>query len=171
MLPDQTSGIEHAGAMHFGDLRLDETGWLLTHEVAHMWFYGLVGNNQGAHPWLDESFATFVQVIADQRGSDVARAPVPPELEGHVGQPVAYWERYPRPSDAYVTGVYTAGAAALVDARRRAGVQEFDEALRAYLAANAHEIAEPADVADAFAHLPMVLESLRDAGALAPAIP
>ncbi len=171
VLPDQTSGIEHSGAMHFGDLRFDESGWLVTHEVAHMWFYGLVGNNQGAHPWLDESFATFVQVVADQRGSDVRRAPVPPELEGQVGQPVSHWERYRRPSAAYVTGVYTAGAAALVDARRRAGAQEFDDALRAYLAANAHEIAEPADVEDAFAHLPMVLESLRDAGALAPAIP
>lgn len=135
-----------------------------------MWFYGLVGNNQGVHPWLDESFATFLQVMVDERGS--APAPtVPAELAGMMGQPVAFWERFPRPSQAYVAGVYTAGGAALVEARRRAGAEAFDDALRAYLAQNAHEIAEPADVEEAFAHLPVVLDSLRDAGALGPATP
>lgn len=28
------------------------------HEVAHMWFYGLVGNNQALHPYLGEGIAT-----------------------------------------------------------------------------------------------------------------
>lgn len=29
------------------------------HEMAHQWFYFLVGNDENAEPWLDESFATF----------------------------------------------------------------------------------------------------------------
>jgi Peptidase family M1 domain len=32
---------------------------VITHEVAHQWWYGLVGNNQHREPWLDESFAQY----------------------------------------------------------------------------------------------------------------
>jgi hypothetical protein len=32
---------------------------VITHEVAHQWWYGLVGNNQYREPWLDESFASY----------------------------------------------------------------------------------------------------------------
>jgi Peptidase family M1 domain len=34
-------------------------GDVITHEVAHQWWYGLVGNNQYLEPWLDESFAQY----------------------------------------------------------------------------------------------------------------
>jgi peptidase M1-like protein len=32
---------------------------VVSHEVAHQWWYALVGNNQYREPWLDESFATY----------------------------------------------------------------------------------------------------------------
>jgi hypothetical protein len=32
---------------------------VVTHEVAHQWWYGLVGNDQHREPWLDESFAQY----------------------------------------------------------------------------------------------------------------
>jgi hypothetical protein len=34
---------------------------VVAHEVAHQWWYGLVGNNQYREPWLDESFAQYSQ--------------------------------------------------------------------------------------------------------------
>jgi aminopeptidase N len=31
----------------------------VVHEIAHQWWYGLVGDDQYHEPWLDESFATY----------------------------------------------------------------------------------------------------------------
>src|SRR5699024_5251310 len=33
------------------------------HEVAHQWWYGVVGNNQIEEPWLDESFAMYSEIL------------------------------------------------------------------------------------------------------------
>jgi hypothetical protein len=164
VLSAQTSGIEFPGAMQFGDTGDDERPWLITHELAHMWFYGLVGNDQGEHPWLDESFATFAQMVVD--GEDGDPEDLPDRLRGHVGEPVSFFTRFERPSSAYVRVVYTAGGSALLEARRRAGAEEFDAALRGYLDANAHRIVTPEDVEAAFGDLPEVLQVLRGAGAL-----
>jgi hypothetical protein len=35
---------------------------IAAHEVAHQWFYGLVGNDQALEPWLDESLSTFSEI-------------------------------------------------------------------------------------------------------------
>lgn len=165
VLSSQTSGIEFPGAIQFGDVDPRARRGLVTHELAHMWFYGLVGNDQGEHPWLDESFATFAQSVAD--GDDTpfdhgSVADTPP-----VGGSMTYWaSEFRRPSRTYYDTVYTLGGAALVEARDRAGHEAFDAALRRYLAANAHSVVVPADVEESFADLPEVLDVLREVGAL-----
>lgn len=166
VVPDQTDGVEFPGAVQFGDVWPSAETWLVSHELAHMWFYGLVGNNQGRDPWLDESFATFVQMVVD----DPARDPDPSGdyprwAVGQMGRPMAFWAEQERPSRAYVDAVYSAGGDALLEARRRAGSAVFDAALRRYLVANAHTIATPDDVERALADLPAALDVLREAGA------
>jgi len=38
--------------------------YTLAHEVAHQWWYGLVGNHSVYEPWLDEALATYSTLIA-----------------------------------------------------------------------------------------------------------
>jgi aminopeptidase N len=68
--------------------------------------------------------------------------------------------------DEYFALVYGKGSAVLHEARRAAGPDRFDAAIRCYVNANAWRIARPADVAAALKGLPPALAVLRQAGAL-----
>jgi hypothetical protein len=167
VLPSETSGIESAGAIQFADVSPRERRGLVTHEVAHMWLYGLVGNNQAVHPWLDESLSSLAQAVVDGVDpQDMTPERLPRAARDAVGRPMTYWAREERPSQLYLVGVYGQGGAALLRARRAVGEEAFDAALRAYVDANAHRIATPRDLEAAFADLPGVLRRLRDVGAL-----
>lgn len=61
---------DYRGAMEYGGLIMVDAGIaaslddkrlerVIVHETAHQWWYGLVGNDQGRNPWLDESLASF----------------------------------------------------------------------------------------------------------------
>jgi aminopeptidase N len=165
VLPPLADGIEFPGALQFGDVGRRTMPALVAHEVAHMWFYGLVGNNQARNPWIDESFATYAQArVAGQ--ADSYPLPGPDDrVEGHLGEPMAYWAQN-GDFDGYVDGVYDQGAAVLLEGRRRTGDAAFDAALRAYVDANAHRLAGPGDVAAAFRQLPEVTSLLQHYGAL-----
>ena len=83
-------------------------------------------------------------------------------LSPPVGGSMTYWaSEVRRPNSTYFDTVYTLGGAALVEAREQAGEEAFDAALADYLTANAHSIATPDDVREAFSDLPEVLGVLR----------
>jgi hypothetical protein len=164
LVPGFGDGIEFPGAIYYGDGgNFDRASELVSHEVAHQWFYGLVGNNQGRDPWLDESFATYAQGVVDGERRSYELDEVPDRVAGLTGQPMEFFEENGR---FYSTAVYVQGAAALLEARERVGPEQFDAAVRGYIAANAYEIATPADVETAFGDMPDALEVLREVGAL-----
>lgn len=45
---------------------------VVAHELAHQWWYGVVGNNQVKEPWLDEGLTTFSELLFmhDQMGQN-----------------------------------------------------------------------------------------------------
>jgi hypothetical protein len=165
VVPGQSSGIEFPGAVQFGAVDPDARAPLVAHELAHMWFYALVGNDQGRDPWLDESFATYAQMVT-AGGTTPAYADIRPAARRDVGKPMTYWTQFRHPSTAYYDTVYNVGAAALVQARNSAGPDAFDAAVREYLRRNAYSVATPEDVEAAFADLPAALAVLREVGAL-----
>lgn len=76
--PTRASGIEYPGMIAItnglivpGNQSLEGT---VAHEVAHQWFYNLVGSDQLDQPWLDESLAQFVtlQYFTDKYGQSGA---------------------------------------------------------------------------------------------------
>jgi hypothetical protein len=165
ILPDCPSGVEFPGAIQYADVPpgVPVLELLVSHETAHMWFYGLVGNNQGRDPWLDESFASFAQAVVD--GGRAPSFGIPRVARDQVGRPMTWWSRA-RTRAAYGPGVYTQGSQMLLEARAAAGPDRFDALLREYVADNAHRIGVPQDVRRAFAAEPEVVEILESYGAL-----
>ena len=153
-LPLEGGGIEYPGSI----LMLDDGRLVAVHETAHQWFYGMVGDSQARDPWLDEAFATYAEQQVNGDGDPGAL-----KLPGKVGGSM---QDFGDNMNGYFGTVYGKGAAALVAARKAAGPDRFDAALRCYVNANAWRIARPADLARALATLPAALAVLRKAGAL-----
>jgi hypothetical protein len=156
--PIRGAGVEYPGLVWVGSRRYDV---VVPHEVAHEWFYGLVGNDQGNHPWLDESFASYGEALVDEASADRFVGLV--DSDGEVGRPMSYWDRH---RDDYGRVVYAKGAGALLTARAATGAAAFDALLRCFIRENAHRVATPEDVRRAFAPSPRAVEILRAVGAL-----
>jgi hypothetical protein len=157
LLPDYGGGIEYPSMI----LEATPSRSVLVHEIAHQWFYGMVGNSQYRDPWLDEAFATYAEATVNPRSVR--------QLEGALGLPGAVggsMADFDGNTGQYFDVVYGKGAAALLAARDEVGDDAFDEALRCYVDANAWSVATPADVGVALADLPEALAVLAGAQAV-----
>jgi aminopeptidase N len=158
------TGFEYPGMTFLGQ---DADQSVTTHELSHMWFYGMVGDDQELHPWMDEAFATASEEIIDDElyGGSPGSGPDPSDESDPrpVDSPVSAFQR-----DAlgYETVVYFKGADALIAARQQAGPAAYDAAIRCYVRAFAWRVAYPADFARALRGLPKALAVLRKAGAI-----
>ncbi|HTJ75758.1 MAG TPA: M1 family aminopeptidase [Acidimicrobiales bacterium] len=139
--PALGGGIEYPGHVMQGPNTLG----VVSHEVGHQWFYGLVGNDQGRDPWLDEGLASWAEARFEGTLDKFKAAVIPPDAKNMVGQPMTYWS--PRP-DSYDPGVYVQGVQALA---ALGDPNLVDCALRVYVALNAYRIARPPDLVRAAA--------------------
>lgn len=139
--PQLGGGIEYPGHVMQGNNTLGVT----SHEVAHQWFYGLVGNDQGRDPWLDEGLATWAEARIENRLTQFKARIIPPAAKNMVGEPMTFWADKPQ---IYSAGVYTQGAQALAALGDPALV---DCALRVFVARNAYRIARQPDLVKAAA--------------------
>lgn len=152
--PNLRGGIEFPTHIMQGQ---DTIGRTTSHEVGHMFFYSLVGNNQGADPWLDEGITSYTEFTYE--GTPPNAWAIPAVGVGQATQPMTFWEGR---SASYYTSVYSQTGFAL----QLLGPQEdVDCALAHYVAANAHGIARPQDFVDAFEpFFPDVVNQLAELG-------
>jgi hypothetical protein len=116
-------GMEGPGVIWLpAGLAASRVPYLASHEIAHQWFYGLVGSDQATQPFADEAAADFLAryTLGARRASRCA-----------TGRLDLWIYRYSRA--CYYEVVYVQGGNLLDDQRRRMGDAGFWEALRAYL--------------------------------------
>jgi hypothetical protein len=103
--------------------------YLATHETAHQWFYGIVGNDQAVQPFADEAAADFVArfILGLKRGSRCATDTLDRTI-------------YQYSAACYYEKIYIQGGNLLDAARRKMGSTAFWAALRGYVAANRDKI-------------------------------
>ncbi len=140
--PELGGGIEYPGHVMQGQ----NTFGVTSHEVGHQWFYGLVGNDQGRDPWLDEGLASWAEARVESGRLEKFKARIiPPAAKAKVGESMAFWADK---RQSYTDGVYVQGAQALAALGDPALV---DCALRVYVAVNAYRIARQPDLVAAAA--------------------
>lgn len=125
---------------------------ITVHEMAHQWWFGVVGNDQAMEPWLDEGLATFAELQYIERYY--------PELvdwwwiyrvniydpQGWINLSIYDYSSYL----AYRNAVYLRGAAYIYDFREQLGITEFNTGMKQYFSENYREIATREDFYRAF---------------------
>ncbi len=111
----------------------------VAHEVGHMWFYGIIGNNVQRESWLDEAFASYSEVIYQEEVRGLAAAELAlnefrnryrTNLQAGRDAPVAQPNRNFRRN--YVQLVYGKAVLFLQVLRERLGEEGFDRFLKEY---------------------------------------
>ncbi|MBA2754270.1 MAG: M1 family metallopeptidase [Chloroflexia bacterium] len=134
---------------------------IVVHEVAHQWFFGLVGNDQYQDAFIDEGLANYMSTevyYAAAYDTEVAAAERARQLER------PYLDRLFGPGDvivdqptdafasdgAYVVAVYGKAALGFHAIREEIGEEAFIAGLARYTAAYRFDVATPADLLAAF---------------------
>ncbi len=141
----ESEGLFFLDQFYFRTYSYDRRNYLTTltaHEVAHNWWFGLVGNDQAREPWLDEALATYSELLYYENAF--------PDLvdwwwdfridgfepSGWVDSTIYEHSDF----SSYVQAVYMRGALFLQEVRAAMGDEAFFGFLREYAASGAGRI-------------------------------
>lgn len=145
-------GVEYPGVVLIDQELYWNAGHLLettvAHEVAHQWWYNMVGNDAKGQPWLDEGLASFSQIVYYESAGDSASAAAELQnfrnqyeaardtgLDDVVNQPTAAFQ------GNYIALVYAKSALFFVTLRSMMGDEAFFQFLQDYYATHRYRMA------------------------------
>jgi aminopeptidase N len=126
-------GVGGFGGMEYPELIFTMPfGEVVAHEIAHQWWFGIVGDDQYHDPWLDESFASYFEErqYPFENQCDVRRPydlVAPWRRKFPLDASMAVFDRHPT---AYVEVVYAAGSCALQSLEHDIGRSRMTQVVR-----------------------------------------
>lgn len=146
----------------FDDPQRPEFDVTVAHEVAHQWWYNVVGNNVFDEPWLDEGLATYSSSLYYEFGpAQSVPMPMISMWQGRVDQLIQtgqdemitqtleYFENLEN-SQVYSGVAYLKAALFFYELRKEIGDEAFFAALKKYYQEQYFKIAHAPDLLDAF---------------------
>ncbi len=157
--PTRAGGVEYPGIVVVSQRVYNDPGgffqFATAHEVAHQWWYGLVGNDQVDDPWLDESLTNYSTTLYWEAVEGPASAKKimeglflgPYENAKSQGQDRAVLGRVTDFSEGeYGAIVYGKGPLFFNALRQEVGEETYLKIMQTYLAEYRYKIAQPADL-------------------------
>ncbi|HCF49736.1 MAG TPA: hypothetical protein DER60_05610 [Syntrophomonas sp.] len=138
------AGMEYAGVVYVAENQLSSPGLgnLLAHEIAHQWWYGMVGNDQYDEPWLDEGLASYsASLYLNYRQATTSSTPM-------AVQAMKLDRALPEFSgpDQYHSVAYQGGESFWWALEEELGHDKVQKILRSYLAKYKYQLASTADL-------------------------
>jgi hypothetical protein len=155
LLPGPSSLGSFGSGMEFPGLVLTpDAAETVAHEVAHQWWYSLVGNDQWRWPWLDEAFAEFSarRLPASVVGADNLHCNDADPIASYGGSgpltaSMSHWDA--AGGDDYYRSVYLGGACALRLLEEGFGTDRMTAFLRSYAGAHRYGVVKTTDFVSA----------------------
>jgi hypothetical protein len=137
------TGVEYPSLVTVRHGEASDPEFATAHEVAHQWWYGIVGNDVLQEPWLDESFANYATIIYYEgvHGKEAAQKVYQERVlsmyesirgsdqDGPVGQSIRDFTEAEQPSGPII---YGKGAVFLNMLRHETGDEAFFTILQEY---------------------------------------
>ena len=137
------TGFTSFGGMEYPTFILSNTNKrTIAHELAHQWWYGIVGNDQFSSPWFDEGLASWSQELPWRpwRACGGIRWPSP---GARMTNDMAYWRDH---AAEYGTVVYRGGGCMMAQLAGGFGVSRFLRILERFATRHRFDIVRTDDV-------------------------
>jgi hypothetical protein len=122
----------------------------LVHEIAHQWWFGIVGNDEWSEPWLDESMAEYSAASLPDRIGGPDRLGLCHSLPKRLPPLNSTMARFDNPPPrVYARAIYVAGACALKRLERGIGRARMDRFLRGLVTSHRYGVLTTDDFVEA----------------------
>lgn len=142
-------GMEYPNLVLISDsLSQEDLAYVIVHEIAHQWWYGVVGNDQYNHAWLDEGLAEYSTLLFFENNENYSvstrelidnayqnyktftrvYSSVNGEVDTSMDRPLSQFNTEPE----YVLNTYTKGLILFDSLRDSVGDRKFFKAIKNY---------------------------------------